>query len=220
MAPKAGNVWVRIRRMGSQWATCGMGVRPPEKLVGKPGMKRLCPKLVPGQVIELPQNHPLTKQHKLIEFVNGLESDEFLRPWVFPTQEAAMMANPTKSRMGADDIAAGLALVSGAQRERKGKLDERLAEQPLSADQMSPADAADAYDDELRKQLAEAGLAAEPLETDDELAARTQNRELADIRENARPVEDDEGEQSADEGESMTSGGRRGGRRTGAGYRR
>ncbi len=117
-------VKVRIKRMGKQWASCGIPVSPPENMRSNPGIKRLCPKLVPGQVIEVPDTHNLLNQD-CVEIVRRLEPDEFLRPWVFRSAEDATMANPTKSRMGAQAIANGLNLAEGAQAKGQAKLAER-----------------------------------------------------------------------------------------------
>jgi hypothetical protein len=119
-------VMARIRRMGKNWASCGVPVSPPPELAGNPRAKRLCPKLVPGQVITVPSNHNLLNQ-PCVEIVRSLERDEFHRPWAFPTAEAATLANPSKSRQGADQIAAGLALAEGAQEKGRKALAEREA---------------------------------------------------------------------------------------------
>jgi hypothetical protein len=122
--------WVkaRIRRMGKQWASCGVPVSPPDELRGQASAKRLCPKLVPGQVIEVPDTHNLLNQ-ACVEIVRGIEPDEFLRPWVFKSSEEALLANPSKSRLGADMIAAGLSLAEGAQVKGRKAAEERQARQ-------------------------------------------------------------------------------------------
>jgi len=108
-------VLLRIKRFDKAWATCGIGIVPPPGMAHDPRMKRLCPKLVPGQVIELPVNHPLVKKRcKLVEEVDGPEKDEFIRPWVFHSAEEAAMANPSKSRLGPQQILDGLTLREGA----------------------------------------------------------------------------------------------------------
>ena len=110
--------------MGDIHAVSGITVRPPEDRVHEPGIKYLCPKLVPGQVIEVPEGHNLLNQ-KGIERVRHPERDEFLRPWVFDNAQDAKMANPNKSRLGADAIASGLALTQGAQDHQANKLEAR-----------------------------------------------------------------------------------------------
>lgn len=117
-------VLARIRRFGKQWASCGVPVSPPDYLKGDPKAKRLCPKLVPGQVIEVPDNHNLLNQ-ACVEIVRGLEADEFERPWAFRNSEEALLANPSKSRLGADQIAAGLTLAEGAQIKGRKAAEER-----------------------------------------------------------------------------------------------
>ncbi|MFA5996170.1 MAG: hypothetical protein WC790_00385 [Candidatus Paceibacterota bacterium] len=102
--------------MGKQWATCGIGIRPPEHLIGDPRIKKLCPKLVPGQVVELPSDHNLLNNSELVETVSKLQHDEFMRPWVFDSVEAAARANPSLSGLSAEAIAQGLALTMGATR--------------------------------------------------------------------------------------------------------
>lgn len=117
-------VMVRIKRMGAQWASCGVPVSPPEDMKGRPQIKRLCPKLVPGQVIKVPSDHNLLNQ-EAVERVRSLMPDEFLRPWVFKDAESAAMANPSKSRLGVAAIATGLALADGAQRKGLAAMAER-----------------------------------------------------------------------------------------------
>lgn len=121
-------VKARIRRMGKNWASCGVPVSPPIEMRRDPSMTQLCPKLVPGQVIEVPEDHNLLNQ-ECVEIVRGLERDEFMRPWVFPTAEAAIMADPSKSMLTADAIASGLALAEGATMKGKKALVEREAAQ-------------------------------------------------------------------------------------------
>lgn len=121
---QARTVRARIKRMGDMFAACGVGVRPPEDMVGTPGIKKLCPKLVPGQVIEVPANHNLLRQ-KCVEIVRDVERDEILRPWVFKSAADALMANPSKSRLGAEAIQASLALSQGAVDHQARKLAAR-----------------------------------------------------------------------------------------------
>lgn len=136
-------VLVRIRRMGNQWATCGIGVRPPEHLVGDKRMKSLCPKLVPGQCRRLPRNHPILKPQnsELVEIVSRPRADEFECPWVFDTAEDAVRANPSKSHLSADQIAEALALTEGAKVKQSRELDKR---------QRAANEHTDDYDDRVR----------------------------------------------------------------------
>lgn len=147
-------VRVRIKRMGKQWAACGVPVYPPPHLQGKPSAKRLCPKLVPGQVIEVPDDHNLINQD-CVEVVRRIEKDEFLRPWAFKSAEEALMANPSKSRLGADQIANGLNLAAGArdkgrkaleEREAAREEAERLEREERVVGKRRPADVDDFYD--------------------------------------------------------------------------
>jgi len=190
MAKSPEMVRVRIKRFGTQWATCGVGVRPPERLVGEPRMKRLCPKLVPGQIIELPATHSLLKQTKLIEIVQEPEADEFIRPWVFNSAEDAMLANPNKSRLGPEQIMTGLALSDGAISNQQRRLDERQdareaeefdrpgTRKTFNEDHPEP----DYEDDE------------DELEDEATVARRAGNRVSRKVKDEAVPVEDDEDE--------------------------
>jgi hypothetical protein len=211
-ATKVETVLIRIKRYGSSgWATCGIGVRPPAKLVGDPRMKRLCPKLVPGQVIELPTDHPLTKQRKLIEIVDAPEADEFIRPWVFKSDADAVMANPSKSRLGPDQILNGLAMSSGAQEKQLQKLEERQAAQ----------EQAGYYDeeDEEEPDFADSRHEGE-LETEEQVSARSRNRMLREEKDAAEPVDDEEepapdfdtAEEETPRRRTSVKGGRRAGR--------
>lgn len=139
-------VKARIRRMGKNWATCGVPVSPPIELRRDPSMTQLCPKLVPGQVIEVPEDHNLLNQ-ECVEIVRGLERDEFMRPWVFPTAEAAIMADPSKSMLTADAIASGLALAEGATMKGKKALVEREAAQRTARVTPDELDDVDDLDD-------------------------------------------------------------------------
>jgi hypothetical protein len=118
-------VMVRIRRMGEQWATCGIGIRPPESETRNPSMKGRCAKLVPGQVVELPRGHSILRNSKLVEIVDEPAEDEFLRPWVFSSIEAAHQADPSLSHMSAENIASALALTEGAAHKQRQALVER-----------------------------------------------------------------------------------------------
>jgi hypothetical protein len=173
-------VRIRIKRFGKNWATCGVGVRPPENLVGDPRMKRLCPKLVPGQVIELPADHSLLTQRKLIERVDGPEHDEFMRPWVFKTAADAGMANPSKSRLGVDQIMTGLALADGAINHQERKKAARDA-----------AKEAEDYDDEPQPEY-EDEEELEELEDEKTVAKRARNSVSRKIKKEAVPIDDDE----------------------------
>lgn len=90
-----GTVKIRIKRLGSQWSSVGVPFDPPSDRKGEQGIQYLCTKLVPGQVVELPDTHPILRsQH--IEIVKGPEKDEFMRPWVFNSVEDAIRADPSK----------------------------------------------------------------------------------------------------------------------------
>lgn len=188
-------VRLRIRRMGAQFATCGIGVRPPEHLVKDPTMKRLCPKLVPGQVIDLPRSHPLAhkSKSKMIEHVEDLEDDEILRPWVFKSPEAAIAANPAKSRISIEEIRNGLAMTEGAHATSREKTRQRHEEDLHDDDRDEPEESD--YEDEL--------------ESDDEVAERASNRVSRDIKDDARPVTDDEDDQEEPEEEEEPRRGKR-----------
>ncbi len=149
-------VRARIKRMGKQWAACGVPVYPPPHLQGKASAKRLCPKLVPGQVIEVPEDHNLLNQD-CVEGVRRVERDEFIRPWSFTSAEDALMANPSKSRLGADQIAAGLNLAAGARDKGRKALEareaaraeaERLEREEAMTGKRRPADDDGFYDDD------------------------------------------------------------------------
>lgn len=164
---------VRIKRMGKQWATCGIQIRPPEDMIGSPGIKRRCTKLVPGQVVDLPKDHTIWNQGELIEQVRRVMPDEILRPWVFPTADAALAANPTKARLTHDQIQQGLVMAEGAidnadyHREKARK--ERAGEADNEPDE----------DDYIE------------LEPEEKTARRAKNRQTQDVYEDARPIEDD-----------------------------
>lgn len=188
---KQKEVMVRIKRFGNQFATCGIGLRPPEHLISDSRMKRLCPKLVPGQVVTLPATHPLvTKRSKHVEIVHEIERDEILRPWVFTSPEAAVMANPSKSRLTADQIADGLALTEGALAnapKHRRKAAKEKAEELAADDDEFDYDAFDdvEFDDDDPRRSDD-----EPDDEDNE--RRSQNREPRDIKKDAVPVEDDD----------------------------
>ncbi len=126
-------VMARIKRMGKQWASCGVPVRPPEDRIHEANIKRLCPKLVPGQVIKVPSDHNLLNQD-CVEIVRRVENDEFMRPWVFKSADEATLANPTKSRLGAAQIAMGLNMAAGAQDKGRKALEARLEAQDAAED--------------------------------------------------------------------------------------
>ena len=129
-SPKEGFVFVRIRRMDLQWSTCGIGIMPPPERRGEEGILTLCAKLVPGQVVALPANHDLTR-HMKCEIVRGPERDEFVRPWVFDSQEHAIMADPSRSQLSASQIADGLNLIAGAVHNRMTTHEQHGDEEPL-----------------------------------------------------------------------------------------
>lgn len=117
----ANTVLVRIKRFGTgqhtQFATCGVGIMPPADRVDEEGIFLLCPKLVPGQVVELPADHELI-DHPTVEVVRSVAADEFLRPWVFESATDAEMANPSKSGLSVEQIKDGLAMTSYATQKR------------------------------------------------------------------------------------------------------
>lgn len=180
-------VMVRIKRMGKQWASCGVPVSPPENRKGDANIKKLCPKLVPGQVITLPRDHNLLNQD-CVEVVRGVGKDEFRRPWVFRSADEAAMANPTKSRLGPDQIAMGLNMAAGAVVKGREKLEARAearrlaeADQPYHDDEddddgIYASDPAPArgrgrpLDDEGRAPAAGRGRSA-PVDDDDDIYA-------------------------------------------------
>ena len=144
MAEKVRMLRARIKRMGKQFATCGIPVRPPRGMEKRPGIKYLCPRLVPGQVIELPEDHNLFNQDS-IEVVRRLEPDEFLRPWVFATAEQATLADPSKANLAVDAIRAALSMAqSNAEQQRAAhKLREAKKRQILESvedDEYAPDD--------------------------------------------------------------------------------
>jgi hypothetical protein len=168
-------VLLRIKRFGKEWATCGIGISPPPGMAHDPRMKRLCPKLVPGQVIELPASHPLVKKRcKLVEEVDGPEKDEFVRPWVFHSAEEAAMANPSKSRLGPSQILDGLTLRDGA-----------IQNAPVRREK-ARKEAVKEYEDDALEPEYEAPEQPEPeyedvrLPDQAELKARSQNRAVRD----------------------------------------
>lgn len=175
--PRKGFVFVRIRRMGAQFATCGVGIMPPKDRMHEPGILDLATKLVPGQVVELPSDHDLTS-HPVCELVRGPEADEFIRPWVFESAEEAVMADPSRSGLDANQIANGLALTRGATYKQREALEERQRV------------AREIYDDENE----------EPVQDfPDENLRRSQNREAGDIYADAVSVRDDEPAETDDE---------------------
>jgi hypothetical protein len=134
---------------------------------------------VPGQVIELPANHNLTRQ-PAIEFVRRIEKDEILRPWVYDTAEDAILGNPHKSRLSTDQIEAGLAMSEGAIANRAHELEDRerarsaLGQKPvLDDDEDEVVSEEDAYEDEADN------------------AKRSRNRTPSAIYDDAKPVEDE-----------------------------
>lgn len=108
-------VLARIKRFGNQFASCGVPLRPSN---GLRVAKALCPKLVPGQVVELPEDSN-TLMQDCIEVVRKVQSDEILRPVVFRTPEEAVMADPSRSGMRVDDIRAALQFAEGAKLNRR-----------------------------------------------------------------------------------------------------
>jgi len=222
---KVETVLLRIKRYGdSGWATCGIGVRPPERLVGDPRMKRLCPKLVPGQVIELPTTHPLVKQRKMVEVVDEPEFDEFIRPWVFRSDQDAAMANPSKSRLGPEQILTGLALSSGAAESQLRKLETRKAAQKDAGYDPTASfeDDGDFYEDYEGGPEPDYAIGydddPEELETEEQVAERASNKVLREEKDQAERVVDDEDmPQAAEEAPARRTG--RTGRNSGSSAR-
>lgn len=195
-------VKARIRRMGKNWATCGVPVSPPIELRRDPSMTQLCPKLVPGQVIEVPEDHNLLNQ-ECVEIVRGLERDEFMRPWVFPTAEAAIMADPSKSMLTADAIASGLALAEGATMKGKKAVAEREAAQ-RTARVMPDEDAASKRKHREATYGGERGEVMDPVDEngeliDDDYMPNPRNRVSRVEADEMRGVDDANGEETAEE---------------------
>jgi len=180
-------VLLRIKRFGKEWATCGIGITPPPGQAHDPRMKRLCPKLVPGQVIELPADHPLVKKRcRLVEEVDGPEKDEFIRPWVFHSAEEAAMANPSKSRLGPEQILGGLTLREGAVKNapiHREKARKAAAEEYEEGEPSGP----DYDDDQPEPEYEDVRLPDQ-----EELKARSQNRAVR-----AEPEETEEASKPA-----------------------
>lgn len=200
---KVDTVLVRIKRYGDNgWATCGIGVRPPEKLIGDPRMKKLCPKLVPGQVIELPYDHKILKNKRLIEVVDEPEEDEFIRPWVFRSDADAAMSNPSKSRLGPEQILTGLALSSGAAESQLRKMEVRKqAQEEAGYNSREPFGDGDFYADydateDPEPDFADDGDGEEEDFSEEAIAKRATNRVTRDVKEDAEPVADDEQEEA------------------------
>ncbi len=184
-AKKVPTVRIRIRRMGDHWATCGIGVQPPDHMSDHPARIQLCPPLVPGQVIDLPANHPLVRQTRHIERVAEPEEDEFVRPWVFNSAEAALLANPSLSGLRADQIESGLALTQGAIDHQAKKLQKR--QEAIE----------DEYGDDEHDEDYEGDNVGDEYDEDreydeDDNEQRAQNRELRSLKNSAIPVDDDE----------------------------
>jgi len=110
--------------MGDQFATCGIGIRPPDDRINESGINELCPKLVPGQVVEVPEGHNIINQAS-IEIVQRIEKDEILRPIVFPDGETADMADPSKRKLGIEAIRERMAMLTSAVDHRAAALAAR-----------------------------------------------------------------------------------------------
>lgn len=198
-------VLARIKRFGNQWASCGVPVRPPEDMVGRQSTKRLCPKLVPGQVIKIPEDHNLLNQ-ECVEIVRKVAHDEFIRPWVFANAEQATMANPTKSRLGATQIAMGLNMAIGAAENRRKALADReaaqeeleRAERNLEAQQRRAARTAIPEDDDV---LDGPGDDVDQEDEDDGYVPNPRNRLTKDEADELRGRTEDAGD---DEAEAVT----------------
>lgn len=170
----------RIKRFGNQFASCGIPVRPPADLVGQSGIKRRCPKLVPGQVINLPEDHTLFDQD-CIEIVRRVGHDEILRPWVFATADEAMRANPNKQRLTHDQIEGGLTMAQGAiDNAERNRAKAKAAVEEFDV--------------------------GEELEDERTVRARSRNRVSEDIYDDAKPVRDEPEEEDE---VAPRSGGRR-----------
>lgn len=171
----------RIKRFGNQFASCGIPVRPPEDLVGQSGIKRRCPKLVPGQVINLPEDHTLFDQ-ECIEIVRRVGHDEILRPWVFATADEAMRANPNKQGLTHDQIQGGLTMAQGA-------IDNAERNRAKAKAAVEEFDVGEELEDPRRT------------------AQRSRNRVAQDIYDDAKPVRD--GPEEEEDEVAPRSGGRR-----------
>lgn len=187
----------RIKRMGKQFASCGIPVYPPVDMLGEPGLKRRCTKLVPGQVIDLPADHNLANQ-ECIEQVRRVQPDEILRPWVFATPDEAMAANPNKSKLTHSQIVDGLAMAEGA---------------------ISNADKNREKTRAIRDAEEGEELEIEELESEARIARRAQNRQRQDVYEDAKPVAEtrSRGSRPVDEPEETEEAPRRSRRRARAG---
>lgn len=131
---------VRIKRMGDQFATIGIGLGVPADVSRDspefPDVAARAAKLAPGQVVDLPSDHFLIEPlHKCLEIVRKPEADEFLRPWVFPDMETAIGANPWKSNMTPEQVEESLALSAGAvDRAVQARTARDRGEEPLVHD--------------------------------------------------------------------------------------
>lgn len=144
MVRKAKTYLIRIKRFGNQWATCGVGIMPPNGRESEDGIWDICPKLVPGQVVELPEDHDLITDpntgdmNELIEIVQRPAKDEIIRPWVFKSSEDAILADPVRGNRNIDEIRAGLAMtqsaIENAPKHRKKARKEREDAEPEDED--------------------------------------------------------------------------------------
>src|SRR5258705_1914184 len=160
---------VRIRRMGDQWISCGVFFPRP------PGVHRtLCPKLVHGQVMEVPDDHEILNYEHLIEVVAKPAKDEFLRPLVFDTPENALMADPSVSGVGIEAIQQHVAMVAGAVKHRRKQRAELLGEDDDKKDDREGGTEG-TFEDEAGPTNAE----------------RAANAALRSVREHAREIDDD-----------------------------
>jgi hypothetical protein len=103
---------IRIRRMGGHFLTCGMNIGTPPG-VDHVSVSGRCPQIVPGQLVEVPDDH-WTLDSPLLEIVRRPQADEFVRPWVFDSAESAVKANPSTSNLTVDQIREMLDMVDGA----------------------------------------------------------------------------------------------------------
>lgn len=174
---------VRIKRFGNQFASCGIAIRPPENRAYEPGIKRLCPKLVPGQVVELPENHNALNQ-ECIEVVKKVRDDEILRPWVYRNAEHALQGNPFKAKFSPDDIAEGLAMAKGA----VDNADKYREKARVKAERKADAETYDDDGDDDGEELVDDDGEEVIDDSDDANARRASNRETADVYKGAKPV--------------------------------
>lgn len=158
-----------------------------------PSMKRRCPKLVPGQVIELPANHNLARQPS-IEIVRRVEKDEVLRPWVYDSAEDAVIGNPNKSRLSPDQIEAGLSMSAGAIANRESEYTERQKARSATKPVLDHVDEPEDEDDETGSVDEPEDDEEDESEDEEANAKRSRNRATPDVYKDAKPIVEDEPE--------------------------